>query len=92
LHADAPRGRLDLDPQLPAWLPDLTLRGLRVGPCKLDLQFWRDGERTRWDAQLEEGQIELRESPWRPWLTGHGPADQGASPPVDGALSEVQPS
>jgi glycogen debranching enzyme len=92
LHADAPRGRLDLDPYLPPWLPDLTLRGLRVGHCRLNLQFWRDGERTRWDAEFEEGQIELRESPWRPWLAGHGAADHGASPAPDRALSEVQPS
>jgi glycogen debranching enzyme len=68
LQADAPGGCLFVDPTLPAWLPDVTLRGLRVGPCRLDLRFWRDGERTRWDAELVEGMVEVRESPCRPWV------------------------
>ncbi len=67
LAANAPRGRLGVDPALPAWLPDVTLHGLRVGHAKLDLRFWRDGERTQWEASLREGQIEVSEEPWRPW-------------------------
>jgi len=69
LTADAPRGRLQVDPVLPAWLPDVTLHGLHVGHAKLDLRFWRDGERTRWDASPVEGRIEVVEEPWRPWST-----------------------
>jgi glycogen debranching enzyme len=67
LAADAPRGLLRVDPALPAWLPDVTLRGLRVGQAKVDLRFWRDGERTRWDSSTREGRIDVSEEPWRPW-------------------------
>jgi glycogen debranching enzyme len=67
LAADAPRGRLRVDPALPTWLPDVTLHGLRVGRAKLDLRFWREGERTRWEATPREGQIDVSEEPWRPW-------------------------
>jgi glycogen debranching enzyme len=67
LRADAPRGRLDVAPVLPAWLPDVALQGVRVGQAKVDLRFWRDGERTRWDASLREGWIDVAEEPWRPW-------------------------
>jgi hypothetical protein len=43
---DAPRNRLYIDPFLPPWLPDLTLRDLRLGKHKLDIRFWREGEQT----------------------------------------------
>jgi glycogen debranching enzyme len=66
LRADAPNSLLYLDPQLPRWLPDLALRGLRVGAARLDLQFWREGERTRWDASLRSGDLELRQESWGP--------------------------
>jgi hypothetical protein len=47
---DAPRGRLFIDPLLPAWLPDLTVMDLQVGTQSFDLRFWRDGETTRWEV------------------------------------------
>jgi alkylated DNA repair protein (DNA oxidative demethylase) len=40
---DAPRDRLHVDPKLPDWLPDLTVRDLRVGRRRLDIRFLRDG-------------------------------------------------
>jgi glycogen debranching enzyme len=43
---DAPHDRLYVDPVLPGWLPDLTMRDLRIGKHKLDIQFWREGEET----------------------------------------------
>jgi len=67
LRADAPRQRLSVDAVLPRWLPDLTLRGLRVGRATLDLRFWRDGESTRWESSVREGTVEVRQEPWRPW-------------------------
>jgi glycogen debranching enzyme len=33
--------RLFVDPHLPAWLPEITLRGLRVGAARADLRFAR---------------------------------------------------
>ncbi len=43
---DAPNRRVLIDPSLPDWLPDLTLRGLRVGEQVFDLRFTRTGEAT----------------------------------------------
>jgi glycogen debranching enzyme len=43
---DAPRKQLHIDPLLPDWLPDLTVRNLQIGDQKLDIRFWRDGART----------------------------------------------
>ena len=44
---DAPRNKLYVDPLLPEWLPDLTVQDLRIGPHKLDIHFWREGEETK---------------------------------------------
>jgi glycogen debranching enzyme len=44
---DAPNNKLYIDPLLPAWLPDITVYGLRVGKHRLDIQFWREGEETQ---------------------------------------------
>ncbi len=67
LQADAPNGRLYVDPQLPAWLPDVTLRGLKIGRDRLDLRFWREGDRTRWEIVQQAGGIAVEERPWQPW-------------------------
>jgi glycogen debranching enzyme len=64
LQADAPRGCLYVDPTLPEWLPDVTLRKLQVGESTLELRFWREGERTRWDASIQKGDVEVRERPF----------------------------
>jgi glycogen debranching enzyme len=68
LQADAPNKRLYVDPELPAWLPDVTLHGLKVGKAKLDLRFWREDDRTRWEVACHSGEIEVQAQPWRPWL------------------------
>ena len=47
---DAPRNKLYVDPSLPAWLPDLTVRDLRIGKHKLDIRFWREGEQTAFEV------------------------------------------
>jgi glycogen debranching enzyme len=67
LQADAPNHRLNVDPQLPRWLPDVTLRGLAVGKATLDLRFWREGDRTRWDASVQKGDLTVQEKSWEPW-------------------------
>lgn len=50
LQPDAPRGRLHLDPVLPSWLPDITLRELRVGGHVFDLRFWREDSGTHFEV------------------------------------------
>ena len=47
LQPDAPRGKVYVDPSMPAWLPDLTVLDLRVGEARFDIRFWRDGEDTQ---------------------------------------------
>ena len=67
IRADSPTQHLFVDPQLPKWLPDVTLRGLAVGKARLDLRVWRDDEHTRWDASVREGQLDVRQERWQPW-------------------------
>ncbi len=38
----APLGLLIVDPVLPAWLPELTLRDLRIGRGRVSIRFKRD--------------------------------------------------
>src|SRR5215468_2264213 len=47
---DAPRNRLYIDPLLPRWLPDLTMRDLRIGTHKLDIRSWREGDETEFEV------------------------------------------
>jgi glycogen debranching enzyme len=47
---DAPRGVLGVDPNLPYWLPDVTLIDLRLGQREFDIRFWRDDEATRFEV------------------------------------------
>jgi glycogen debranching enzyme len=47
---DAPRNKLYVDPSLPPWLPDLTVRDLRVGKHKFDLRFWREDGDTHFEV------------------------------------------
>ena len=47
---DAPADKLYIDPALPDWLEQLTVRDLRVGKRIFDLRFWRDGKATRFEV------------------------------------------
>ncbi len=47
LAPDAPGGRCYVDPWLPAFLPELELRGIELGDGRLDLKITRDGPSTR---------------------------------------------
>jgi glycogen debranching enzyme len=47
---DAPSNRLYVDPDLPAWLPDLTVHDLRIGQHKLDIRFWREDGETAFEV------------------------------------------
>jgi glycogen debranching enzyme len=47
---DAPAGKLYIDPALPSWLPDLTMRNLSVGRDIFDLRFWREGDATKFEV------------------------------------------
>ena len=47
---DAPNDKLYVDPDLPDWLPDVTLMDLRLGRRHLDIRFRREGGKTVWDV------------------------------------------
>jgi hypothetical protein len=67
LQADAPHQCFYIDPELPPWIPELTLRSVEVGSAHVDLQFWREDERTCWDATVQSGNIEIKQKAWQPW-------------------------
>ena len=50
IQPDAPNDRLYVDPDLPGWLPDVTLMDLRLGRRHLDIRFRRDGDKTVWEV------------------------------------------
>ncbi|WP_140908408.1 amylo-alpha-1,6-glucosidase [Cognatiluteimonas lumbrici] len=61
VYAHAPSGVLYLDPRLPEWLPEITLRNLRVGEAGLDLRFARQADGTSTYEILDQrGKLEAR--------------------------------
>lgn len=73
LQADAPNNSLYLDPYLPEWLPELTLRRVEIGKALVDLRFWREGDSTRWDATVQSGNVEVKQQSWQPWNNSKSP-------------------
>ena len=59
LRADAPNGRLYVNPTLPDWLPDIRLENLDVGGYSLDLSFRRRGQATGFEVTHRDGNIEV---------------------------------
>jgi glycogen debranching enzyme len=60
----APLGLLLVDPQLPPWLPDLRLEGIRVGRSRVDLQVWRtQSGTTRYRVTHREGSVRVLRQP-----------------------------
>jgi len=66
IQADAPRGCLYVDPQLPRWLPEVTLHGLAIGNAQVDLQFRRVGDKSEWDATVRKGRVDVQVQRWEP--------------------------
>lgn len=55
---------LVLDPLLPAWMPELVLRDLRVGDARVSLRFWReDSGGTKWDVLRRQGRLRIVQPP-----------------------------
>ncbi|MFZ0734122.1 MAG: glycogen debranching N-terminal domain-containing protein [Candidatus Sulfotelmatobacter sp.] len=66
LYPFAPMNLLLLDPQLPEWLPEITLRNLHVGRSVTSIRFYRKGERTHFDVLEKRGKLHMvrQPSPW----------------------------
>lgn len=55
---------LALDPVLPYWLPQLTVKRWRVGESTISLRFWRDGDGKSHHEVLErEGELRVVRQP-----------------------------
>jgi glycogen debranching enzyme len=67
LYPYAPLGLLLVDPHLPEWLPEITLRNLRVGKARVDIRFHRkeDGS-SSYDVLDARGRLHVirQPSPW----------------------------
>lgn len=59
LDAEAHKHTLYVDPLLPPWLPDLTVRQLRVGHATIDLRFWREETATRYEVLALKGELQV---------------------------------
>ena len=59
LYPYAPLNMLLVDPHLPEWLPEITLRGLRVGGATVAVRFYREdlGEMVRKDFALLKREV-----------------------------------
>lgn len=66
LYPYAPLGLLLVDPHLPAWLPEITVRGLRVGKPTVTLRFFRKGESTDYEILDQRGSLHVLRQP-SPW-------------------------
>ena len=64
LQPVAPLHLLVVDPVLPAWLPEVRLRGLRLGDASATVRFWRDKHGDS-HAELEhvDGKMHLLRQP-----------------------------
>jgi glycogen debranching enzyme len=67
LYPYAPLKMLLVDPHLPEWLPEITVRNLRVGGATADLRFFRDGDgRSDWELLDQRGTLHILRQP-SPW-------------------------
>ena len=67
LYPYAPLHILLLDPHLPPWLPEITLRNLRVGTASVTIRFYRikDGS-SGYEILDQRGRLHIirQPSPW----------------------------
>lgn len=66
LYPFAPMNVLFLDPQLPDWLPEITLRNLRVGRGVVTIRFYRKGKSSHFDVLEKRGKLHVLRQP-SPW-------------------------
>jgi glycogen debranching enzyme len=67
LYPYAPLKMLVLDPHLPEWLPEITLRDLRVGKASVTIHFRRRADgRTSYRIQEQKGKLHVvrQATPW----------------------------
>ncbi|HJQ41284.1 MAG TPA: glycogen debranching N-terminal domain-containing protein [Thermoanaerobaculia bacterium] len=73
MYPYAPLHLLIVDPHLPDWLPEITIRNLRVGGATVTIRF----HGTKWDVLEKEGTLHVVQQPL-PWsLTATWPERVG---------------
>lgn len=86
LYPYAPLKMLIIDPHLPEWLPEITLRDLRVGKARVTIRFRRRGDgRTSYRILEQRGKLHVVRQA-TPWSLTTQPADR-----LRDALSSLLP-
>jgi glycogen debranching enzyme len=86
IYPYAPLKALFLDPHLPEWLPEITLRGLRVGTARVTIRFRRHANgRTGYRILEKRGTLHVVRQP-TPWSLTAQPAER-----VRDALASLLP-
>jgi glycogen debranching enzyme len=72
LYPYAPLNTLVVDPHLPAWLPEITLKKLKVGKAMVDIQFLRNRDGSSDYKVLDQrGKLRIIRQP-SPWSLSAG--------------------
>jgi glycogen debranching enzyme len=66
IYPFAPMNMLLLDPHLPDWLPEITLRNLHVGKAVTSIRFYRKGKSSHFDVLDQRGRLHILRQP-SPW-------------------------
>lgn len=66
IYPYAPMKILFVDPQLPVWLPEITMKNLRVGEATVSIRFYRKGETSHYEVLEKRGVLHIvrQPSPW----------------------------
>ena len=62
LFPDAIAGRLVVDPSLPDWLPDVTIKDLTMGTMNFTIRFRREGTGTTYEVLKGDAAMVVRQS------------------------------
>jgi glycogen debranching enzyme len=81
----APLKMLLVDPHLPEWLPEITVRNLRVGQAAVTLRFHRKGKESDYEILEQRGTLHVLRQP-SPWSLTAGFAER-----VKDALTSLLP-
>ncbi|MGQ0562820.1 MAG: MGH1-like glycoside hydrolase domain-containing protein [Gemmatimonadota bacterium] len=61
----APVKLLMVDPILPSWLPEITVKGLRVGNASVSIRFWREPNgKSRYQIMEKSGRVRVLRQAW----------------------------
>lgn len=72
LQANAHTRTLYIDPVLPRWLPEVTLRNLRVATSTATIRFWSEEDHSRFEVLSCDGELHVQHGP-PPELSTHLP-------------------